>query len=589
VRVRYNTVLTGANACTTYVFGETEDYSVNIIPCIQGVFNTQPASASVTCGNSATFTSAATGTFLSYQWQQQVSATAPWTTVLNGGGISGATSNTLTIANINSGLTGYRYRVVISGGCTAVDFSSVATLTVDPLVITVNTSSYSSCTPIPPGSPIQLSITNVSGVSSSTTTSYTSGPIAPPLGDIPDLDDVVGITNAITVPALPAGSVITGATVTLNVRDAFVGDLIFALKAPNGNVLNLDYALTSTGGPGITTGFAGTVISSTGTATLVSGTDPWTGIFAPDAVAAPVAGIPSSPTSLSPGNANVFTFAGLYSIPDGVWTLGVFDYASPDAGTLLDWTITLTYSTTTSTPLTGVWSPATGLFLDPAGTIPYVAGTEENTVYAAPSASTNYTITVTNATCPAAPLVIPFKILSPDPTITVSLAPYTHLYPGLITNATSNITPSPSSAATYQWFANGIAIPGANSANYQADVDAIGELSLEVTDSTPCSGKASGSVTLFDSTSTTLFIYPNPNNGVFQVRFNGGANDLQQKPRILTIYDSKGSRVFSKTYAVSAIYQRMDVDLSKLPKGIYVIDLTDVSGKRLQSERVITH
>ncbi|MBC7536496.1 MAG: hypothetical protein H7258_12465, partial [Ferruginibacter sp.] len=209
VRVRYNTVLTGANACTTYVFGETEDYSVNIIPCIQGVFNTQPASANVTCGDGATFTSAATGTFLSYQWQQQVSATASWTNLSNGAGISGATTNTLAIASVDGSFSGYKYRVVISGGCTAVDFSSVATLTVDPLVITVNTASYSSCTPIPSGSPIQLSITNVSGGSSSTTTSYTSGPIAPPLGDIPDVDDVVGITNAITVPALPAGAVIT--------------------------------------------------------------------------------------------------------------------------------------------------------------------------------------------------------------------------------------------------------------------------------------------------------------------------------------------------------------------------------------------
>jgi hypothetical protein len=47
---------------------------------------------------------------------------------------------------------------------------------------------------------------------------------------------------------------------------------IVALKAPNNNVLNLDYGLTQTGGAGPTTGFTNTIISHLGTNTLVSGT-----------------------------------------------------------------------------------------------------------------------------------------------------------------------------------------------------------------------------------------------------------------------------------------------------------------------------
>lgn len=583
VRVRFNTALTGTNSCTIYTYGETEDYNVNIIPCVQGVFNTQPVSQSIECGNGVTFTSSATGTFLSYQWQQNAGTGGPWTNLSNGGDVSGATSNTLSIANIDGSKNGYQYRVVISGGCTAVDFSNVATLTVTPLVVTVNPASYSTCSPISSSAPIALTITNVSGSSSSTTTPYPSGPINLA---IPDLDDVAGVTSSVTVPALPPGAVITGATVTLNVNHGWVGDLIFALKAPNGNVLNLDYALTSTGGPGVTTGFTGTVISSTGTATLVSGTDPWTGIFAPDAVATPVAGIPTAPTTLSATNANVFNFAGLYSVPDGVWTLGVYDYASPDAGTLLDWTLTLTYSTTAVVPFTGTWSPATGLFTDANGTTPYVANTQANTVYAAPAASTVYTVTVVNTICPTDPVDVPVNILRADPVVSVAASNGTSLYPGLVTTVTATLS-APSTTATYQWFANGVALPGATASTYLAGVESIGDLTVEVTDPSTCSGLAIGSITLTDSSTSPLYVYPNPTTGIFQVRFSNGINDILSAVGNVTVYDSKGAKVLTQRFANIRPYDRVDIDLSKQPKGVYVVNLTDASGKSLQSARVV--
>lgn len=584
VRVRFNTPLLPGSACLAYTYGETEDYTVNIVPCVQGVINTQPVATAASCGDGVTLTIGATGTNLTYQWQVKTSATAPWVNVTDDANTSGSTTDTLTISTVDASFDQYQYRVVLGGGCTAVDFSSVAVLTVNPLVVMVSPASFSSCTAIDPAAPVQLSITNVSGGSTVTSTDYASGTINLA---IPDLDDAVGVTSMVTVPALPAGAVITGAKVTFNATHTYAGDLIMVLKAPNGRVLNLDYALTSTGGPGVTTGFTNTVISSTGTATLVSGTDPWTGTFAPDAVTTPAAGNPPSSPSVVAPNADATSFSDLYSVPQGDWILGVYDYASPDEGVLTDWTLTLTYSVTTSTPFTGVWSPAAGLFTDAAGTTPYVDGTEANTVYAAPTTSTVYTVVVNNALCPTDPVEVPVNLLRPDPTVTITTAPYTMLQPGLFTTATAIVTPAPGSGASYQWFANGTPISGATSSTFQAGVDAIGTLSVEVTDPTTCSGKASASTLLTDSASTTLFIYPNPTNGMFQVRFNGGVNDLQARPRILTIYDSKGSRVYSKTYQVSNIYSRMDVDLSQQPKGVYIIDLTDISGNRLQSERVI--
>lgn len=579
VRVRYNAAVPAGNACNDLVFGETEDYAVNITPCIPGVVTSNPSSTNVTCGQPATFSAAATGTFVAYQWQEK-GASGLWTNLTDGGTVSGATTGTLTLNPVDASMNGYQYRLLISGGCTSPDFSQIATLTVDPLVINVDPASYSTCSPIPSNSPIALTITTQNGVSTSTTQTFNSGAVNT---IIPDGDDA-GITSSVPV-ALPANAIITAASVKLNITHTWAGDLVIALKAPNGNVLNLDYGLTQTGGASATTGFTNTVISSAGTATLVSGSDPWTGIFAPDAPTNPGT-VPTAATSLSPTNANVFTFPDLYSVPSGNWTLGVFDYAAPDEGTFLNWELSLTYSSSVTVPFTGVWSPSAGLFLDAAGNTPY-DGSEQTTVYAAPTSTTTYTVTVTDAACVPAPVEVPVSILSPDPSISISAAPYAQVYPGLQTVLTSTITPAASSSATFQWFLNGTPIEGATSQNLQIGVDGIGDLSVVMTDPTICSGSVSASYTLRDSLTSTLFIYPNPNAGLFQVRFDDGVNDILAKPRVMTIYDSKGARVYTKTYNVTVPYQRMDVDFSQLPKGIYVIELTGTNGRRLATGRVV--
>ncbi len=79
---------------------------------------TQPANQTVCAGQSATFTVAATGANLAYQWRR------------NGVNIAGATGSSFTIAPATVGNAG-SYDVVVSGTCGAVT-SAVATLTVNP-------------------------------------------------------------------------------------------------------------------------------------------------------------------------------------------------------------------------------------------------------------------------------------------------------------------------------------------------------------------------------------------------------------------------------------------------------------------------
>lgn len=70
----------------------------------------------------------------------------------------------------------------------------------------------------------------------------------------------------------------------------------------------------------------------------------------------------------------------------------------------------------TVTPPAGVstqWSPATGLFTDASGTIPYVAGTPRNIVYARPSVTATYTATATTATCTSTATSVTITVVQP--------------------------------------------------------------------------------------------------------------------------------------------------------------------------------
>ena len=84
---------------------------------------TQPADKSVTEGETATFTVNATGSDLSYQWQQNTNGSA-WTD------ITGETNATYTIATTTMNINGTQYRCVVSNSAGSVT-SNAATLTVN--------------------------------------------------------------------------------------------------------------------------------------------------------------------------------------------------------------------------------------------------------------------------------------------------------------------------------------------------------------------------------------------------------------------------------------------------------------------------
>jgi subtilisin-like proprotein convertase family protein len=399
VRTRFSTALGGGDACLGYAFGETEDYTVNIIPCVPIAITTHPANASIACASNASFTVATTGSIPSYSWEYRPNATSAWQMVTNGGIYSGATTSTLTLTNVPGTMAGYQYRALVSGACSAVDFSNAATLTVTPIVATVNPTSATICT----GSIQQLTLTNAS--SPATVTFNSTGPVA-----IPD-NTPAGMSSTIAVSGIPAGAIVTNISVTLNITHTYVGDLDINLIAPNNANMNLVGGLDGGTGSNGTDNFVNTVISSTSTTAISGAAAPRTGTFAAE-----------KRVGYGPaGNEQTaaIDWPALLTTLNGNWRLVAADFFGLDIGTVNSWSISITYGA----PATGVWtaSPAAPntMFTDALATVPYVAGSQATTIYVNPTVNTNYSVVYSTATpCVSNPTVIPVTVINPVGAVT---------------------------------------------------------------------------------------------------------------------------------------------------------------------------
>ena len=99
------------------------------------VINTDPADVVVCPGDNATFTVGATGENLTYRWQADFGG--GFFDMFDGGDISGATTDTLQIANVDAANVA-SYRCYVMGDCGDA-FSASAQLTLEPVVTDCNT------------------------------------------------------------------------------------------------------------------------------------------------------------------------------------------------------------------------------------------------------------------------------------------------------------------------------------------------------------------------------------------------------------------------------------------------------------------
>ncbi|WP_298118815.1 GEVED domain-containing protein, partial [Flavobacterium sp.] len=131
--------VTSAQGCVTTV-------THNIDVRSQVVIGTQPSPQVIVTGNNATFTVAATGTGLTYQWEESTDNGATFNPLSNAGVYSGVTTSTLTLTAVTDTMNTYEYRCVITGTSPcAPETSSSALLTVGNTGIGLNPSNVSLC------------------------------------------------------------------------------------------------------------------------------------------------------------------------------------------------------------------------------------------------------------------------------------------------------------------------------------------------------------------------------------------------------------------------------------------------------------
>jgi hypothetical protein len=698
VRVQWNAPVTATMACAqSSTFGEVEDYTVNLQQCVP-VTATTPANVSAACQSTATFTVPTTGSLPTYQWQFLATGSTTWQVVtatsLPGVVITGMSAASLNLATIIPAYDGYQFRCLVGGVCTAQSTTGAAKLTVTPLVAAISPVTTSICKGS--GAITALSIQNP-GLPAQTTVTFNSATLNTAI-----LEDGTGVTNVLNVSGLPNGGVITNIRVIPTISHTWVGDIIMALKAPNGSVLNLSYALNGTNNNG--TGFAGTRINFANNPNtslpypfLSTGAGVYNNIFRPDARTAATAtplnnGLnsavrPTGPAGFTATTALVSDLYGSTTSANGGWTLALYDFYDDGANggivnRLTSWSIEITYAAPdfwTSTPA----SPNT-MFTDAAATIPYVVGTLANTIYVKPDTTTTYTASINRGGCSAqgtsvvnvnpaptgtlavtntpacigrpvnitvtgavgtgltyqwqvstdngsnysnisgatastyviasatatmtgnryrvlvgsagctAQLTSPAVTLTvnPIPTVNLGFGPTLALTPGETTTLSSAVAPSGQTPVTYQWSLNGTPIPGATAATQVATINSLGNYTLAVV-AAGCSASVitPSSLTVVDTASSKLFIYPNPTvNGQFEVRYYNDQTNRFVTPESVNVYDGQGRRVFTQRYAITSGYTRMLVNLGAgVGKGVYHVDVITTQGDRLATGSVIVN
>jgi hypothetical protein len=237
-----------------------------------------------------------------------------------------------------------------------------------------------------------------------------------------------------------------------------------------------------------------------------------------------------------------------------------------------------------------------------ANTYSWSAGTTPgtgNSVTANPQITTTYVVTGTNTTTGCINTAQVTVTATAKPTLVLTASPYTKLRPGLpmpagSTMVSTTITATASSATTnnfvYTWSYSG---PGPaqtfNGNTHTVSLNNLGVYTVTAADAGNLTCVSPPvSITISDSASSKLFIYPSPNNGIFTVSYySPGASSSNKTRQQITIYDSKGSRVLSQEYEVSQPYQLHKIDLRRNGGGVYYIVLREANGNEIKTGEVV--
>ena len=561
----------------------------------------QPVDATVYTGSSASFSVTATGTNLTYQWQVSTTGCAgPWTNLANAAPYSGVTTATLTINPATTAMSGNTYRCVVSGTCAPVANSGCGILTVNtPVTITAQPAASTICagattsftvgvTGTTPTYQWQLSTAGAGGpwnnisnggvysgatTATLTLTGVTAGMTgyqyrvvvngAPPGGTVTSNPAILTVNTAPAITAQP----VAGTTICEGQNTAYsVG--------ANGTALTYQWQVSTDGGTNFSNLANGGVYSGVTTATLnitaatvsmnsyqyrvvISGT------CAPNATSsAAVLTVNTAITIVNPAAAIICATGTTSFSVTAAGTSPTYQWQVSTAGAGGPWTnITnggiYSGATTTTLTLTGVTAGMNGYL---------------------------YRVVVNGtAVCGAVTSAAAALTVSAQPTVSLAAAPYTKLLPGKTTTITATVTPAAGFTTVWTWSGGPITVTGNT---YTVDVNHLGTYTVVATIGSCISVPAS--ITISDSASSKLWIYPSPNDGRFTISYySPGASSSNKTSQNITIYDSQGRTVWNKKYDVTQPYQLHAIDMRASGAGVYYVVLREANGNAIKTGEVV--
>ncbi|MEN9963793.1 MAG: hypothetical protein RL582_888 [Bacteroidota bacterium] len=557
---QYKVIVTGS--CPGTVTSNSAILTVGNAPNI----TTQPENI-VNCeGATTTFVSAASGSGISYQWQVSTNGGATFTN------IAGATNPTYSTSSTVS-LNGNKYRVIVnSATCSTPSTSSVATLNVNALPqITAQPNSATLCA----GSNVTFNAaasgTNVSYqwlVSTNGGTSFNN--ITGAINATYSINNTTAALNGNQYQVLVSGTCAPAATSTAAILNV-VSPTAISAQPTNATACSGSNATFTVAGTGSNIVYQWQTSTNGGTSfTNIAGAN--AALYTLSNVTSANSGnifqvLLSNSTCTSPATSNAVTVT--------VNALPVVTSASNVANVCTGSPVTLSASGAT----TYSWSPVglTGASVVVNPTVSAANPGSPNTV--------TYTVTGTDGNnCSSTSQVS--VVANPLPTVTLTAIPANiSLLPGRTVTLKATVTPN--TGFTFVWRKDGVVIPNYTADTYVVSVDKIGSYTVEAADANGFCNRTSAALTIKDSVTGTVFIYPNPNRGQFTVSlYNNISNTNQLKTQTVTIFDSKGSRILSKAFPINQGYNLMDLDLQGVQGGIYFVVVRDGYGNQTATGRV---
>jgi hypothetical protein len=570
--------------------------TVNTAPAITA----QPGNPIVYTGSPTTFSITATGTNLNYQWQFSANGCAgPWTNIVNAAPYSGATTPTLTINPTNTGLNGAGYRCVVSGTCAPAATSNCGLLTVNvPVSITSQPSASILCA----GAQTSFTV----GVAGTTPTyqwqestngggtwnNITNGGVYS--GATTATLTLTGVTAGMTgyqyravVTGAPPGSTATSNAATLTVNTApaistqpIAGSTICEGQntaygvAANGTALTYQWQVSTDGGTTYTNLANVGVYSGVTTATL--NITAATVAMNNNRYRVVISGTcaPAATSSASILTVNTAITVTTQPAATTICATGTTSFSIVAAGTspTYQWQVS-TNGGTTWTNITngGIYSGVTGTTLTLTGVIAGMNGY----LYRAVVNGT--------AACGAINSNAVALTVSAQPTVSLAASPYLKLLPGKTSTITATVTPAAGFTTVWTWSGGPVTVSG-NS--YLVDVNRLGTYTVVATIGSCVSVPAT--ITILDSVSSKLWIYPSPNDGRFTLSYySPGASGSNKTTQNIRIYATDGRIVLNKTYEVSQPYQLHSMDLRSYGSGIYYVVLSEANGNKIKTGEVV--